>query len=158
MSRRDTSPRRSRLAIATLSTILTVLTTIGLQGCGETPVFDQAAKHTPQSLVEEFVARYKNLPPNRKPAKGSGGKAKGEAPDVDEAGKSSRKEAATKGEMLKESETLDQVLETLTYRLGKLDGVSRADAAKQAVDLIEKEPSIKSEDKDVVVERLRKLD
>jgi hypothetical protein len=36
--------------------------------------------------------------------------------------------------------------------------MSRAEAAKQAAGLIEKEPSIKDEDRKDVVERLRKLD
>lgn len=160
MSRQAIPSRRSRLAVAALSSLLTVLTTVGLQGCGETPEFNQALKHTPETLVEEFVARYKNLPPNRKPLKAArgGAQAKGEAPDIDEAGKSSRKEAATKGEMLKETETLENVVATLEERLGKLEGVSRAEAAKKAAELIEKAPAVKDDDKKAVVERLKKLD
>ncbi|OJW19956.1 MAG: hypothetical protein BGO49_10535 [Planctomycetales bacterium 71-10] len=158
MSRQASPSRRSRLAIAASCTLLTVLTTVGLQGCGETPEFNQALKHTPETLVTEFVARYKNLPPNRKPLKSARAKPKGEIPEQDEAAKSSRKEAATKGEMLKESETLESVVATLEDRLGQLEGISRADAAKKAAELIEKEPAVKDDDKQAVVERLKKLD
>lgn len=158
MSRQASPSRRSRLAIAAVCTLLTVLTTVGLQGCGETPEFNQALKHTPETLVTEFVARYKNLPPNRKPLKSERGKPKGEVAEQDEAAKSSRKEAATKGAMLKESETLESVVATLEDRLGQLEGISRADAAKKAAELIEKEPALKDQDKQTLVERLKKLD
>jgi hypothetical protein len=153
------SSRRVNLAIAALSSLSTLLATAALQGCGETPVFDKSLQHTPETLVQEFVVRYKNLPENRRTLKSAkSAKPKGEAPDVDEAGKSSRKEAAVKGAMIKEAETLDNVLATLEERLGKIEGVPRAEAAKQAADLLEKEPAVQEEDKKAVVERLRKLD
>jgi hypothetical protein len=160
MSRQATPSRRSRLAIAALRALLTVLTTVGFQGCGSPPEFSAELKHTPETLVTEFVARYQNLPTNRKGLKGSSGGATTERKviDSDEAGKSAKAEAATKSEMLKESETLESVVAALENRLGKVDGMSRAEAAKQAAGLIEKEPSIKDEDRKDVVERLRKLD
>ncbi|WP_165246825.1 hypothetical protein [Paludisphaera soli] len=159
MTPRPLSSRRATLAIAAFSSFFTLLATAALQGCGETPEFDKSLQHTPETLVQEFVVRYKNLPENRRTLKSAKtAKPKGEAPDVDQAGKSSRKEAAVKGAMLKEAETLDNVLATLEERLGKLEGVPRAEAAKKAADLLEQEPAVKDEHKKEVVERLRQLD
>ncbi|AMV40799.1 hypothetical protein [Planctomyces sp. SH-PL62] len=163
MNRITLSSPRANLAIAALSSFLTILATVALQGCGgETPVFDQSLQHTPETLVQEFLVRYKNLPENRKALKASrsakSATAKGEQPDVDEAGKSSRKEAAVKGQMVKESETLENVVATLEDRLGTVQGVPRAEAAKKAVELIENQSDLKAEDKQAVIERLKKLD
>ncbi|MDG3007662.1 hypothetical protein [Paludisphaera mucosa] len=160
MSRTILSSRRAHLAIAACSALLTILTTAVLQGCGGAePVFDQSVKHTPETLAQEFVTRYKNLPANRKPLKSARSAAtKGEAPEQDESAKSSRKEAVVKSEMLKESETLENIVATLEERLGKLEGVPRAEAAKKAAAVIEQEPAVKAEDKAAVLERLKKLD
>jgi len=158
MSRPASASRRANLAVAAASALLTLFATAALQGCGEQePEFDASVQHTPETLVQEFLVRYKNLPENRKALKSTRPSKEKEAPDVDEAGKSSRKEAAVKGAMLKESETLENVVATLEDRLGTIQGTPRAEAARKAVELIEKEPSVKEDDRRALVERLKKL-
>lgn len=160
MSFPDIPPRRFDLAAVVLASTLAVLATAAIQGCGGgEPTFDQSLKHTPETLVEEFVTRYKNLPAHRKEAKGAkAARTKAaDSPDVDEAGKSSRREAVTKGEMAKETETLENVAATLEERLGQIAGVPPAEAAAQAAALIEKSPDVKDDDKKTVLERLKKL-
>ena len=49
------------------------------------------------------------------------------------------------------------VIGTLELRLDRLKGISRAEAAKKVIDLIEKESSIKKEDRQVIIDRLNKV-
>jgi hypothetical protein len=142
------------------SMVVTVVSAAAAPGCGGAPPeFDKAAAHTPETLVQEFIQRYKALPQNAsartKAATSQVEKARASLPDPDApSGKSAQKEAAVKSKMAPQAQTLDGLIATLDQRLGELDGVSKADAAKKAAELIEKAPEIKDEDRKVVLERL----
>jgi len=53
-------------------------------------------------------------------------------------------------------ETLENLIDTLELRLGRLKNISRANAAKKAIEFIEKESAIKLEDRQAVIDRLGK--
>lgn len=153
---------KKTLAAVTATTCL-VGALLLLQGCGGgEPEFDKTALHTPETLVQEFVIRYKALPAQASAKEKARAarieKAKAAIPDVDaESNKSSRLEAESKKKNAEKLETLDHLIETLELRLGRLKDISRADAAKKVIELIEKEPSIKKDDRQAVIDRLGKV-
>ncbi|MFO0890227.1 MAG: hypothetical protein U0790_13940 [Isosphaeraceae bacterium] len=155
-------PRWTRWLAALTSALSLVGALASVQGCSAEPEFDKAAMHTPESLVQEFVIRYKRLPEHatakQKAQAARIAKAQAALPDPDAPSfKSERKEAATKQTERQKTETLDHLLDTLTTRLGQLRGISRSDAAKKATELISKEAAIKEEDRQAVIDRLGKL-
>ncbi|APW61776.1 hypothetical protein [Paludisphaera borealis] len=162
MTRQIFASQRLKWIFVALSAVVTIVSSMAAPGCGgDTPVFDKAAMHTPETLVQEFIQRYKGLPEQTSAkAKASAAKAekvRASLPDPDApSGKSAQKEAEVKSKMAPQAQTLDSLIATLEQRLGELDGVSKADAVKKAVELIEKAPEIKDADRKTVVERLSK--
>jgi hypothetical protein len=160
MTRRIFARQSFKWIFAASSTVATVVSSAAAPGCGaDAPEFDKAAAHTPETLVQEFLQRYKGLPENTSARARVNAakveKARASLPDPDApSGKSAQKEAAVKSKMAPQAQTLDDLIATLDRRLGEIDGVSKADAAKKAAELIEKAPEIKDEDRKVVLERL----
>jgi len=148
------------LVAAALSGCLTIVAMAALPGCGGNPEFDQAVAHTPESLVEEFMIRYKNLPgqANAKQRERAlkAAEAQAKLPEVDAGLKASRKGAEAKRQMLAETQTLDNILDALDRRLGSVKGLSRREAVAKAAELLQKEPDLREEDRKVIVERLSK--
>lgn len=148
------------LLAAALSGCLTIVALTTLPGCGENAEFDQAVAHTPESLVQEFMIRYKNLPDqaNAKQRERAlkAAEAQAKLPEVDAGLKASRKGAETKRQMLAETQTLDNILDALDRRLGSVEGLSRREAAAKAADLIQNEPGIRDEDRKIIIDRLSK--
>ncbi|MDR3623484.1 MAG: hypothetical protein P4L85_29395 [Paludisphaera borealis] len=162
MTRQIFASQRLKWIFVAFSAVVTIVSSMAAPGCGgDTPVFDKATQHTPETLVQEFIQRYKGLP-EQTSAKAKANAAKAEKvlsslPDPDApSGKSARKEAEVKSKMAPQAQSLDSLIATLEQRLGELNGVSKADAAKKAVELIEKAPEIKDADRKTVVERLSK--
>lgn len=107
------------------------------------------------------MIRYETLPDQataeqrEKLAKQAAAQAK--LPDVDSgSGKSSRKEAAIKSQALAQSQTLDNLVDALDRRLGLVKGMSKREAAAKVAELIDYEPNIRDEDREVIMERLNK--
>ncbi|QEH39205.1 hypothetical protein OJF2_78190 [Aquisphaera giovannonii] len=162
MTRQTLSPQRLKWIFLAISAAATVAASAATPGCGGgEPEFDKSALHTPETLVQEFVQRYKNLP-ERASARAKAAAAKSEKaiaslPDPDApSGKSAQKEAAVKSKMAPQAQTLDGLIASLDQRLGEFRGISKADAVKQAVAALEKAPELKPDDRKVVVERLSK--
>jgi len=159
MPRRMISSPRLRALVSALATCLAVVAA-AVSGCGGDLEFDKSVAHTPESLVQEFMIRYKDLPDQatakQKERARKAAEAQAKLPEVDAGLKSSRKAAATKSQMLAETQTLDNLIDALDRRLGSVEGMSLKEAAAKAVELINKEPSIRDEDRKAVVERLSK--
>jgi hypothetical protein len=85
--------------LTALAAIFTVTLMTSLHGCGgDAPEFDKTALHTPETLVQEFVLRYRRLPAQvSAEAKAQAArleKVQAALPDVDaESAKSARSEA-----------------------------------------------------------------
>jgi len=162
MTRRIFAKQSLKWIFVACSTVVTVVSSAAAPGCGgDVPEFDKAAAHTPETLVQEFIQRYKGLPENASArAKATAAKiekVRASLPDPDApSGKSAQKEAAVKSKMAPQAQTLDSLIATLDQRLGELDGVSKADALKKAAELVEKAPELKDNDRKVVLERLAK--
>jgi hypothetical protein len=152
----------TRWLAALASAMSLVAALAAFQGCSSEPEFDKAALHTPETLVQEFMIRYRRLPEHatakQKAQAAKFAKVQASRPDPDApSGKSERKEAERKRVERAKVDTLDAVIDTLATRLGELKGISRSDAAKQAADLIRKEPSIQEDDRKAVLDRLGTL-
>jgi len=149
---------RLRLFCAGVSACLTVV--LVLSGCGGDLEFDKSVGHTPESLVQEFMIRYKTLPDQatakQRERAAKEAEAQAKLPEVDAGLKASRKAAATKSQMLAETQTLDNLVDALDRRLGAIEGMSRKEAAAKVVELINWEPNIRDEDREIIIERLSK--
>lgn len=152
----------TRWLAAPASAIALVAGLAAFQGCSAEPEFDKSTLHTPESLVQEFMIRYKRLPEHatarQKAQADKSAKALAKLADPDApSGKSQATEAVKKKAVRETLDTLDNLIDTLATRLGELKGISRSDAAKQAAELIRKEPTIREDDRKAVLDRLGKL-
>jgi len=146
------------VAVMTTATIATVMLSVAAPGCGPaTSEADKAAEYTAETIAQELAFRYRSLNPEAKKStrapKAKPTKSIAQL-ETDEKLQTKSKDVATTKKR-SGPPSLDDVLDDIDVKLGRLKGTSRSAACQQVIETISKDNSLTENDKKLLTEKLK---